>query len=164
MPEDAVTIDITIEYSDFIAGWEIAEILELCDDAVWAELEELGWPPFRPLPFGYYRRSASGQSRPLFCVSKVEGGSFVISGILTAAALRYCYNRFRRGYRKSHIDESVEEFITVLLNRAASIVSRITRWIQEYEDEAKAQNSNIKRLSVHKTPISPRHRRTDPRI
>jgi len=148
MPESAVTIEIEIEYSQFIAGREIIEILELCDEAIWAELAQLGWPPFWSLPPRRYRRTGLEELPPFFCVSHVGSGSLLISGILGGIALKYCFDRFWKGFRRSGFGDSIEELGNVLGNRAAAIVSRIGRWIERYEHEAKRNNSNIRSIKV----------------
>jgi hypothetical protein len=148
VPEDATTIEIEIEYSEFIAGRELVDVLNLCDEAVWTELERLGWPPFWRFSVRRYRRPDLDDLPPFFCVSRVGSGSLLISSIIGGVALKYCYDRFWKGFRRSGFGDSVEDLSSVVGDRAASIVTRISGWLGRYEEEAKAQKSNIKSIKV----------------
>lgn len=147
MPSDSSTIEIEIEYHKFIAGREIAEVLEICDEAVWLEMEEFGWPGFYRFPTRYFMRPDLPPP-PVFCISAIKEGSLLISGLIGGVALKYCYDRFWKGFRRSHFGDDVEELGRLLGNRMGSIVARLGTWLGEYQEDAAARKSNITRITV----------------
>lgn len=146
MPTEENTIEVVIEYDGFIAGRELAEIIEVLDEALWYEMEEF----FLPSPFRYRYLRRYGEPPPLFCISEAKRGSLILTGAIGGAAATYCFNRFKKGFRRSRFGEEIEHFGRLIGDQMGSVIERMNRWLEEYADDAKESKSRIKSIQVRK--------------
>src|SRR5215213_8954829 len=105
MPAEETQIEVVIEFDGFIAGRELSEIVEILDEALWYEIEDAVFPLFR---YRYMRRF--DEPPPLFCISEAKKGSLLLTGVIGGAAATYCFNRFKKGFRRSRFGEEIEHF------------------------------------------------------
>ena len=103
MPIEDQRIEVVIEYDEFIAGRELSEIIEILDEALWYEIEdEMMFPPFR-YRHPFFRRFQ--ESPPsLFCITEVNKGSLFLTGFIGGAAVKYCFDRFKKGLNAYGLD------------------------------------------------------------
>ena len=147
MPAEALLIVIDVQYEDFFAGRELAEILEICDETVWEELfYEFG--PFPPYYLGYSREGPP----PIFCISQIKSGSLHIVGIIGTLAAKYCYDRFKRGFRRSSFRHSIEELGRLTGEASSRIIERLNKRLEEYLETSGVRPSNIKNIKARRGP------------
>jgi hypothetical protein len=133
MPADEDYIEVIIEYEGFIAGRELSEIIEVLDEALWYEIENTFPLPFRSSYFGRFR-----EPPPLFCISEANRGSLLLTGVIGGAAATYCFNRFKRGFRRSRFGAQVEHFGLLVGDNLGHAIERMNDWLEDYLAEARA--------------------------
>jgi hypothetical protein len=147
MPTEDAQIEVIVEYDGFIAGRELAEIIEVLDEALWYEIEDHIFPPF-----GYRYRGRFDEPPPFFCVTEVKKGSLILTGAIGGAAAAYCFNRFKRGFRRSRFGDEIEHLGHLVGDRLGGVVERMNGWLEEYTAEAKEKKSRIKNVRVRRKP------------
>ena len=161
MPTDEQKIEVLIEYENFIAGRELSEIIEILDEALWYEIDS----ELFPIPFRYrfqLARRFSESPPPLFCITEVHKGSVLLTGIISGAAAKYCFDRFSRGFKKSRFGEEIEHLGQIIGNRLGAIVERMNQWLEEYRLDANDRRSNLKSIKV-RGGNQPEKKKTEPR-
>jgi hypothetical protein len=146
MTTDNEQLEVLVEYDGFLAGRELAEILEVLDEAVWYELDE----PFLSPSFRYRYSRRFQEAPPIFCLTEANKGSLLLTGMLGGAAATYCLNRFKRGFRRGHFGDEIEHFGEIVSNRLGVIVERVNQWLDEYVSEAREHQSRIKSVRVRR--------------
>jgi hypothetical protein len=137
--------NIIIDYDDFIAGRELAEIIEIADETLWEVLEEL----YYPVP--YIRRDWRRETPPsLVCVSEIRKGSMELICVLGTAAVIYCHKRFSKGFRKSRFGPSIESLGKALGDRMGSVIEALSINLGLYSEDAQRNGSRIKSIRVQR--------------
>lgn len=137
-------IEIIIEYEGFIAGRELSEIIEALDEALWDEIQEEELYPFPPRFYTHGWRLR--EPTPLVCISAVQEGSISLTCILGGVAAKYCYDRFKRGFRRSRVGDEIEHFGNTLGNNIKMVLQRVNSWLDDYTEHARANHSHIKKI------------------
>lgn len=149
MNTDESQIEVIIEYDKFIAGRELAEIIEVLDEAVWYEMEDkFLQPPFR-YRYSYFRRFDEPPPS-LFCVTEVSRGSMLLTGIIGGATAKYCYDRFRKGFRRSRFGDQIEIMGQIIGDNLSGFIESMNRWLEEYTADAREKRSNIKSIKARR--------------
>lgn len=152
MFQENLEIEIIVEYDEFLAGRELAEIFDVLDSALFYEISE-GYFPHPLLP-PYFFPELPQESRPaFFCVKEVNRGSISIGGLVGGAAAIYCYNRFLKGFRPKRFGKSIEQLGKILGDNLDEVLKRINEWLQEYLTEANNRGSRIKNIQARKKAL-----------
>lgn len=150
MSSEDPQIEVIVEYDGFIAGRELSEIINILDEVLWFEVFRYDFEA-RDIPRGYlaYRYfSRLNEPPPLFCISEVGKGSLLLTGAIGGAAATYCFNRFKRGFRRSHLGSEIEQLGKLAGDQLAKIVERMNLWLEDYVAEANEEKSRIKSVRV----------------
>src|SRR3954469_22627870 len=140
-------IEVIVEYDQFIAGRELSEIIEVLDEALWYEIEEA----ILPMPLRYHFPRILDQRPPsTFCIAEVKEGSLILVGAVGGAAVAYCYNRFKRGFRRSRFGDEIEHLGRSLGENLGRVLERMSHWLDEYTADAKDNHSRIRSIKVRR--------------
>jgi hypothetical protein len=161
MAPDEPQIEVVVEYDEFIAGRELSDIINVLDEVLWLEINRYdqmaGRSPRAFIAYRYFSRF--NEPPPLFCISEVGKGSMLLTGAIGGAAATYCFNRFKKGFRRSHLGDEIEVFGKMVGNELAKIVERMNLWLEDYVAEANEEKSRIKSVRVRQKKSKERESR-----
>ncbi len=150
-------IEIHIDYSDFIAGRELSEVLELLDASLWHELLYDFDEPFLPARFFLWRefpRIFDDHAPSLFCVKETSKGSIVITALIGGAAFQYCFARFAKGFRPKRFGIQFERLGRIAGDHLEIVVDRMNSWLEEYVQHAREKGSHIKSIKAKRKRLN----------
>jgi hypothetical protein len=131
------TLELTIDYEEFIARQELDYILESIDRIIEDTLLK-GGPPGRG-----GRPSAS-----YIAISGVRSGSITLLIVAGTAVSTYLGQRFAKGAKKGQLGKEVERLGKTVSDGLGKLIAPINAWGERYVAKARDEGSNLRQVKA----------------